>query len=328
MYHHRQSHKNTTICAYITRKILHVSVLVTAMVGIGFAATASSVSLKYNSVIEGDVITLGDLFSGLDKKADRVLGPAPRPGKDMTLNARTLMRVAIAMDLPWRPASSAEFVTLSRAATVVTPNIIEDALKEELGHQGVNGKFGLNILSGLHDIILPQSAAKSVEITSLTFNGSQNRFQATLVAPSSNNPIVRENITGTIERLISVPVLKNTIKNGDVITSSDLSNIDLRSSAVHSGMILNVDDLVGLTPRRILHAGKPIKDSMVEYPQIVQRGELVTMVFNNGLLSLTAQGKALENGAKGDVIRVVNANSSKTLEARITGQKEVAVQSF
>ena len=66
---------------------------------------ASAVSLKPTSVITEDTIRLGDLFSGLEHKSERVLGMAPRPGQDMVLNARTLMRIAIALDLPWRPTS-------------------------------------------------------------------------------------------------------------------------------------------------------------------------------------------------------------------------------
>ena len=71
-----------------------------------------------------------------------------------------------------------------------------------------------------------------------------------------------------------------------------------------------------------------MKENDVQAPQVVSRGELVVMTFQRGALTLTAQGKALENGAKGDVIRIVNANSSRTLEARVTGDGEVQVESF
>ncbi len=69
---------------------LALGIMLVAFFGmIGFAQSASAVSLKYNTLVEDNVITLGDVFTGLDRKADKVLGPAPRPGQDMTLNART-----------------------------------------------------------------------------------------------------------------------------------------------------------------------------------------------------------------------------------------------
>ena len=294
----------------------------------GFAQSASAVSLKHNSMIEGDVITLGDVFSGLKHKGNKVLGPAPRPGHDMTLNARTLMRIAIAMDLPWRPASSSEYTVLSRAASVISPSMIQEALKNELSVQGMDGKFNVAIASGLSDIILPQSESSTVEVESLSFNGDQNRFDAVLVAPSKNNPIVRKNVSGVIQRLVELPVLRNTIKNGEVISMNDIDFIDIRSEFLNHDTVLNADELVGMTARRILHAGTPVKENEVQFPQIVKRGDLITMVFKNGPLFLSAKGKALESGAKGDTIRVVNSSSSKTLQAKITAQKEVAVQSF
>ena len=83
-----------------------------------------------------------------------------------------------------------------------------------------------------------------------------------------------------------------------------------------------------MTPRRVIFEDKPIKIEDIEAPRIVKRGENVTMVFKEGPLVLTAQGKALEFGAKGDAIRVTNLTSSRTVEAIVTGEKEVSVSVF
>ncbi|MCB9982311.1 MAG: flagellar basal body P-ring formation protein FlgA [Rhodospirillales bacterium] len=297
--------------------------------GIGLANAMSAVSLKHNSVIEGDVITLGHVFSGLDAKADKVLGPAPQPGKDMVLNARTLMRIARAMDVSWRPSSAADQVVLSRAATIVPAVMIKDALEHELRTQGLPGKFELVVTSsGLDQIVLPHSAAQQVEVESLNFDSEKNRFDAVVVAPSKADPVFRKDINGQIQRLVEVPVLNSAMKNGAVIGEDDLDFITLRAQGLNHDIILSADELVGMTPRRMIMAGKPMTENELEEPQIVERGENITMVFAHGPLSLTAQGKALENGAKGDVIRVVNLSSSKTLQARIIGENEVSVSSF
>ena len=52
------------------------------------------------------------------------------------------------------------------------------------------------------------------------------------------------------------------------------------------------------------------------------------MIFNHGPLKLTAEGKALQNGAEGDTIRVVNTASNKTLQALITNTNEVVIKTF
>lgn len=312
----------------IRETALGFTVFMTLALAIIVPQTASAISLKHNSLVETDVITLGDVFSGLERKSERVLGPAPRPGHDMVLNARTLMRIAIAMDLPWRPASTADQVVLSRAATIVSPTMIKDSLKNEISARGLSGSFDIAIASGVHDLVLPFDADKSVEVESLSFDGDKNSFKAVLVAPSSDNPVVREKVNGIVHRMVDVPVLRSPMKTGNIIRAHDLDSVAVRSEFIQHDMILSQDELVGMTPRRLILAGNPIKEMEVQEPQIVKRGELVTMVFKSGGLSLTAQGKALENGARGDMIRVVNASSSRTLEAVVSGYKEVNVESF
>ena len=102
----------------------------------------------------------------------------------------------------------------------------------------------------------------------------------------------------------------------------------MRSSRINSGTILSAADLVGMTPRRMVLDGKPIVANDVEAPRIVKRGESVTLNFKSGSLELSAMGKALEHGSKGDLVRVVNNSSNRTIEALVTGEREVTVQTF
>jgi flagella basal body P-ring formation protein FlgA len=60
---------------------------------------------------------------------------------------------------------------------------------------------------------------------------------------------------------------------------------------------------------------------------LVARNSTVTIVLQTGYLRLTAQGKAIEDGAKGDTIRVTNLQSKKTIEAVVAGPDFVTVQS-
>lgn len=290
--------------------------------------TALAISLKETGVIEGDTIRLGDLFTGLERDADKVLGAAPRPGQDMILDARTLTRVATALDLPWRPATSADQIVLRRAATIVDASMIKDALKNEITAHGMPGKFDIVLPAGEQQIILPRNAERSLEIVSLNVIPGKDNFEALIVAPSKNNPLKEMKVNGTLRRMIDVPVLQGALQNGDVIGQQDIGFIESPAETIAQGTVLKAEDLLGMTPRRLLHAGQPIKGSDIVQPRMVERGKSVTMTFSQAGLILTAQGKALENGSKGDVIRVVNAASSKTIEATVTGAGEVSVQSF
>jgi flagella basal body P-ring formation protein FlgA len=290
--------------------------------------TARAVSLKQNTVVNGDTIVLGDVFQGLPANEDKVLGLAPQPGQEMVLNARTLLRIAIALDLPWRPASNNDHIVLTRAASVVDREMIKNAILTELEKDTLEGKYTVVIPDAAAQIVLSPDIAPTVEITDFNYKPESGWFEATAVAPSVDNPIRRQRINGVVHKLVDVPVLRTVLNAGDIIGERDIDLIEMKESDVRADMIKNSADLIGMTPRRMTVSGKPMKAADLESPRIVTRGDIVTMQFSQGGMTLTASGKAMEHGARGDTIRVVNSTSNKTIEATVTGSKEVTITSF
>ncbi len=287
---------------------------------------AFAVGLKNNVVVTDNTIKLGDIFYGLSRDEERVLGVAPHPGKDMVLNARTLLRIAIALDLPWRPTSSTDQVIIKREATVIDATQIQDSLTHAIASQGFGGSFTVSIPLDYSQIVLPHDQPASLDVSNVTLDRYKNTFEATVAAPSNDNPIQKFQVSGRIHPLIVVPVLKDNRQHGHIITAKDIDYIKVREGDFVHGTIVDDSFLVGMTPRRFAVAGKPLRESDIIAPRIVERGDYVTMNLKHGPLNLTAQGKALENGSKGDIIRVVNTSSNITVEAVVTGQKEVTVR--
>ncbi|MFP4312704.1 MAG: flagellar basal body P-ring formation chaperone FlgA [Alphaproteobacteria bacterium] len=292
------------------------------------SGAANAVELRNNNVIEGSVITLGDIFYNLPANEDKVLGPAPRPGAELVLDARTLLRVARALDLPWRPVDSSEFIVLERAATLITADEIENELIDAIKTSGYHGDFELSLPHNTTEIILPQDQPGTFEISDLDINSENDFFSAIIYAPNADNPLQTMRVSGKMHQVVNVPVLKDTLRNGHLIRARDIGYQKMRAKTLNHDVILSADELIGMTPRRMIFTDKPIKMSEIEAPQIVQRGQNITMIFKNGSMELTAMGKALENGAKGDLIRVVNASSSRTVSALVTAEKEVRIQNF
>lgn len=305
------------------------SVAILALGGtIVYAQNASAISLKQQSVVSDNTIKLGDVFEGLNANADKVVGVAPRPGEDMTLNAHTLLRLALALDLPWRPESPNDQVVLTRAATIIEPDMIEDAIRGGLANEGVNGKYKLIIPLNTAEVTLPSDQEAEVQISDLKFKPASNRFEAVLVSPSRGNPLKTFRVSGTVQKIMDVPVLSQTINNGSIIGANDIDYIEIPESDVRPEMVLSADSLIGMTPRRTAYSGKPLKATDLQAPMIIERGDVVTMLFKSGPLVLTASGKALQNGAKGDMIRVTNMVSNETIEGFVTASKEITVKNF
>ena len=59
-------------------------------------------------------------------------------------------------------------------------------------------------------------------------------------------------------------------------------------------------------------------------PQVVQRNEAVTIDYEVPGIMLTVRGKALEAGAVGDVVGVLNIQSNRTVQATVIGPGRVA----
>ena len=60
-------------------------------------------------------------------------------------------------------------------------------------------------------------------------------------------------------------------------------------------------------------------------PDLVQRNETVTLVYEVPGVVLTLRGKAIEGGAEGDTISVINEQSKRIVQGAIVGPGRVAI---
>lgn len=290
------------------------------------AQKALAADLRSTSVVTDSVLRVGDIFGGLDTaKANTILGPSPQPGKEMLLNAATLMRLAKTLDLDWRPATTGDQVIVRRAATVIGKDIIEKLVNEKLYEGGLTGDYRLSMNNTVADIVLPQDMPAQAEISRFRFDPQKDIFEATVAAPSASKPAFEMTISGSVERLVSVPVLRSSLKNGDIIGQNDIDFIKLPQKDVQRDYVLKAETLDGMTPRRMVMSGKPIRDLDIENPQIVARGAQVTLVYKDGPMMLSARGKSMQNGARGDLVRVINMNSNRSLEGIVSAENEITI---
>lgn len=281
---------------------------------------AAAATLQNNVTVTGENITLGDVYADVEKNADFVLAPAPKPGVTLTWDARTINRITKAFDLPAVNASTQ--VSIRRIATIITSDMLKDAIKSSLKEQGVEGQYDLEFLNAQSsDIILPQHVSADLEVMNASYNPSRETFSATLKTADNQT----HHMTGIIHPMIEVPVLKMTARRGDTIGRNDITTLAIREDYVTEDMIVAKDALVGMAPRKVIRAKSPVSLSDLDKPIMVKRGELVTMQLQHGPIELSALAKALENGTDGDVIRLINIDSKRTIEGVVTGQRTAKV---
>jgi flagella basal body P-ring formation protein FlgA len=80
-----------------------------------------------------------------------------------------------------------------------------------------------------------------------------------------------------------------------------------------------------MTARRPLRDGQMLRLSDVTMAAAIRRGSMVTLLVATENMTLTAQGRALEDAALGQPIRVVNTMSNKQLTGIVQDGTTVAI---
>jgi flagella basal body P-ring formation protein FlgA len=269
-----------------------------------------------------DVVTVGDVFPGITHDADYVLSPAPAYGKTMTLSASDLKRISDAFNLGWQPVSNLTQTSIRRASQDIGADKISAALQSALAQKLDGQKFEAMLTERNMAMHVPENMSAELAVSDLRYDLARGEFSALLTAGSEQKPV-----TGRLIPVTSVPVLKAQLQKGALITAEDLDYVDVRNSDLGANVLVSADQLIGMTPRRGLGALKPIASSDVTSPVVVKKGEIVTMVLQNSEMTLTTQGKALESGAVGETVRIVNPSSGQSVEGIVTAVKTVSILS-
>jgi len=72
--------------------------------------------------------------------------------------------------------------------------------------------------------------------------------------------------------------------------------------------------VAGLSARRALRAGAPVRAADLTRPQVIARGELIDVVYEAGGVSLTLRARAMENATQGEAFRVQNVESGRIIQ--------------
>jgi flagella basal body P-ring formation protein FlgA len=277
-------------------------------------------------MIEGDVIHLGDIWENLGTKGDTALANAPQPGKRIVLETRWLAAVAHAYGIDWRPASTFERTVVERAGRTLDVRAVERELREALVLEGAPQGAGIEIANRTAlSLPLPITTDPTVGIRDLVYDARMNRFTATIEVPAGAPGATRLKVSGSIYSSIRLPVLARPLGRGDVISERDIEWIEVRDQLAQRDVITNPRHLIGLEPRQALRAGAPVRTADLQKPVSVAKNSAVTMVVRTAFMTLTAQGRAVENGSLGDVIRVTNLQSKQVVDARVDGPGQVSV---
>ena len=302
----------------------HVLAAIAGLLILALSSTAyGEVRLRNAIVVEGSDITLGDLFKGVGELAFVAVRPAPEPGERLSIRTRVLQEFARGKGLDWQVPAGLHSIQVERAGRPIPRQDLEAAIRPELRAAGASGSFEIDLQGRGGGINVPPDAAYQIEASAVDFDRRTSRFSAALKISGSGFATKRLNVAGYARKLVELPVLTRRLGKGVIIRADDLSLVEMRASQSQQNTARDESDLIGLETKRALQANRPIRLSDVQTPVLVKKGALVTMLVRTPSMSLSAVGQALEDGAMGEVIRILNPKSHKTVQGTVVSKGQV-----
>lgn len=285
---------------------------------------APAATLRPMTTLASPVVRLSDLFDDAGPLAGRVLGPAPAPGERIVVEARQLSAIARMFGVAWHPVSPADTAVLERPGRPLPRAALNEALAAALAGVGAPADLDI-VLPGYAAPMLPRETAAALTVEQLDYDDATGGFTASVLVTGEGMAPLRLRLAGRAEEMVRLMVPARALPAGSVLRASDLMPVRLRRSALHGEVARDAAQLVGMTLRAQLAAGRPVRLADLAPPGAVAKGAPVVLQVESGALSATAQGIALASGSPGERIPVLNPLSRRVVEGEVLPSGVVAV---
>ena len=284
--------------------------------------------LRANVLVSGDVVRIGDVIDNAGSAGQIAIYRAPDLGTTGTLPVAQVLNTLRAHQVIGVDTKDIKAVTVTRLSRAIDAKEIQSQVAHAIEHHGGLGdaaNLSLTFDRDLQDVQLDSCYTGTVQPVATQFNPRNGRFDVTFEIGSDNNsPSVKLRFTGVAIETVQAAVLTRNVERAEVLKASDVI-IERRPKAEIGGDVATRSAAVGMQMRRPLRAGQPLRVADLVKPDLVQRDSNVTLIYQTAGIYLTIRGKALDSGAEGDVVNVLNLQSNRTIAGVVIGHNQVRV---
>jgi flagella basal body P-ring formation protein FlgA len=315
----------------IARPLLIAAALFALTQG-AFAQAKSDViaapALRANVVVTSDIVRIGDVIDNAGPAARIAIYRAPDPGMTGTLPAAQVINTLRAHQVIGVDTRDLRELSVTRQARSLDASDIEQAVARALERRsglGEAANISLTFDRASGDIHLDAANTGALNPVAARYEPRNNRFDVTFeISNEAGLAPAKLRFTGTAVETVEAAVLARGVERNEVLKSSDVMT-ERRPKAEVGSDVLTRDRAVGMQARRQLRAGQALKGADVAKPDLVQRDQGVTLIYETAGIYLTVLGKALDNGTEGDVVNVLNLQSKRTVSGIVVGRGRVAI---
>ncbi len=315
----------------IARPLLIAAALLALTSG-AFAQQKSDViaspALRANVVVKDDIVRIGDVIDNAGPAARIAIYRAPDPGTTGTLQVSQVINTLRSHQVIGVDTRDLREISVTRQARSFEAGEIEQAVTRALERRnglGDAANISLSFDRAPGDIRMDAANSGALNPVAVRYEPRTNRFDVTFEISNENGaPATKLRYTGTAVETVEAAVLARGAERGEVLKSSDVM-IERRPKAEVGADVLTRERAIGMQARRQLRAGQALKGADVSKPDLVQRDQGVTLIYDTVGVHLTVLGKALDNGTEGDVVNVLNLQSKRTISGVVVGRGRVAI---
>jgi flagellar basal body P-ring formation protein FlgA len=286
-------------------------------------------TLRADVTVTSDLVRVGDLIDNAGTSALIPVYRAPDLGTTGVLPVSQVLAVLRQHDVIGVDTHDIKDVKVTRLARTVTAKDIQSAVAEALAHRGNLGEAAnirLTFDRDVQDIRLDASNAGALELTAARYEARGGHFDVTFsIANDASNLPTQLRFTGVAIETIDAVILARDVERTDVLKSSDVV-VERRPKLEIGGDPAVRDSAIGMQMRHSMRAGQALRVADLAKPDLVQRDQNVTLIYQTPGIYLTTRGKALDNGTDGDVVSVLNPQSKRTVSGVVTGRGQVTIQ--
>jgi len=285
-------------------------------------------ALRAAVTVTGDLVRIGDIIDNAGSAAQIAIYRAPDLGTTGSLPVAQVLTALRSHQVIGVDTRDLKEISVTRLARTLAGKDIEAQIARTLERKnglGEAANLSLTFDRDPGDIRLDASNTGDMQATITRFDPRNGRFDVTFeISNESGTAPTKLRFTGSAVETVEAAVLARGIERNEVLKSSDVM-IERRPKAEVGSDPATRDRAVGMQARRPLRAGQAVRVADLAKPDLVQRDQNVTLIYETPGLYLTVRGKALENGTEGDVVNVMNLQSKRTISGTVTGRGQVSI---
>ena len=314
------------------RSLLFAAALLAATPATAFAqasddAIAAPV-LRASITVESDVVRIGDMIDNAGTSAQIAIYRAPDLGTTGSLPTAQVIATLQAHQVIGVDTRDIKAVSVTRLARTLEGKEIESQVAHALEHRnglGDAANLSLTFDRDVQDVRLEAWNNGAVQPVSARYEPRSGRFDVSFeISNDTNSSRTKLRFTGNVVETVETAVLTRNVERNEVLKASDVAT-ERRPKAEIGGEPAARNHAVGMQMRKQLRAGQALKAADLAKPDLVQRDENVTLIYESTGLYLTMRGKALEGGTEGDTVSVLNLQSKRNVYGVVIGRGQVAI---